>query len=88
MADMRRADGRVEQQHAAVEEHERPEDWGWHHEWRSAPIVGWSMTVVMVLLVFGNHQGHVEDLWLLGLAAGMATLLIRDRVRRRKAWRA
>lgn len=70
-------------------EHERPEDWGWHHEWRrSAPVIGWIMTISMVLLVFGNHRGNVETLWLLGLAALMATMLIRDRIKRKNAWRA
>ena len=70
-------------------ERERPEDWGWHHEWkRSTPIIGWVMTIAMVLLVFGNHQGNIENLWLLGLAALMAFALIRMHINRRNAWRA
>jgi len=70
-------------------EHERPEDWGWHHEWRrSAPVIGWVMTISMALLVFGNHQGNTETWWLLGLAAAMAALLVRDRIKRKNAWRA
>lgn len=70
-------------------ERERPEDWGWHHEWRrSTPVIGWVMTISMVLLVFGNHQGMVETWWLLVIAAAMAALLIRDRIKRKNAWRA
>ncbi len=74
---------------AVTEEDERPEDWGWHHEWRrSTPVIGWVMTISMVLLVFGNHQGMVETWWLLVIAAAMAALLIRDRIKRKNAWRA
>lgn len=69
--------------------HERPEDWGWHHEWRrSTPVLGWLMTIAMVLLVFGNHTGNIENYWLLVLAALMALLLVRDRIKRKNAWRA
>jgi len=74
---------------ALAGERERPEDWGWHHEWRrSAPVIGWVMTISMALLVFGNHQGNTETWWLLGLAAAMAALLVRDRIKRKNAWRA
>ncbi len=67
---------------------EQPEDWGWHHEWRrSTPIIGWVATVSLLLMIFGNHIGHVEDLWLIGVAAVMALLLIRGRLKRRNAWR-
>lgn len=73
----------------AVVEHERPEDWGWHHEWRrSTAVIGWVMTISMALLVFGNHEGNIERWWVLALAAVMAALLIRDRIKRKNAWRA
>ena len=69
-------------------EHERPEDWGWHHEWRrSAPVIGWVMTIVMALMVFGNDRGDSSTVWLLGIAAVMAFMLIRDRIRRKNSWR-
>jgi hypothetical protein len=70
-------------------EHERPEDWGWHHEWRrSTPVIGWLMTISILLLIMGNHVGNVENYWLIGTAAFMAVLLVRDRIRRKNAWRA
>ncbi len=73
---------------AIAEEQERPEDWGWHHEWRrSTPVIGWVMTIAMVLLVFGNHEGNVEVWYLLGVAAIMAAMLIRGMIRRKNAWR-
>jgi len=36
----------------------------------------------------GNHVGNVENYWLIGTAAFMAVLLVRDRIRRKNAWRA
>ncbi len=88
MAEARHAVDHAGHDDAAVVEHERPEDWGWHHEWRrSTSVIGWMMTIAMALLVFGNHRGNVERWWLLGVAAVMAALLIRDRVRRKNAWR-
>lgn len=74
---------------AAHGTHETPEDWGWHHEFKHAtPALGWLMTVAMLLFLIGNHEGRVEDLYLLGFAAIMIFLLIRDRIKRKNAWRA
>ena len=65
-----------------------PELWGWHHTFgKGIRAAGWVIAVVMVLMIFGNQQGHVEDLWLLVIAAIMIAILIYDMVRRRKAWR-
>lgn len=69
-------------------EHERPEDWGWHHEFKgSAYLVGWAMTIALLLLTIGNHPGHIEDLYLVGIALTMAFLLIRGRRKSKNAWR-
>ena len=69
-------------------EHERPEEWGWHGEmgkWgRRLAIIP---IVFLVAMVFGNHQGKLEDIWLIGLAAGMILLLVVDARRRKNAWR-
>ncbi len=35
-------------------------------------------------MIIGNHRGFVEDLWLIGCAAVMFFILIRDIVLRRK----
>ncbi|MBA3524785.1 MAG: DUF2631 domain-containing protein [Geodermatophilaceae bacterium] len=67
---------------------ERPEDWGWHHEWRrSTPVIGWLFVIALLLLIVGNHEGNVENLYLIGAAAVMAFMLIRSRIARRNAWR-
>jgi len=41
----------------------------------------------LLLMLIGNHTGQVEDLWVLGTAAVIAGILIRDAMRRRNAWR-
>lgn len=69
--------------------HERPEDWGWHQEFKVVPrVLGWLAVVALLLMaVFGNHTGKVEDLWVVGTAAVIAAVLVRDGLRRRNAWR-
>ena len=72
-----------------LEPPERPEDWGWHQEFTVVPrVLGWLAVVSLVLMVlFGNHTGQVEDIWVIGTAAVIAGLLVRDAIRRRNAWR-
>ena len=69
-------------------EHERPEEWGWHGEmgkWgRRLTIIP---IVFLVAMVFGNHQGKLEDIWLIGFAALLVLLLVVDARRRKNAWR-
>ena len=69
-------------------EHERPEDWGWHGEsGKTGRIAGIVTIVILLLLTQGNHEGHVEDLWLIGGALFIAISLIWDSRRRKNAWR-
>ena len=46
-----------------------------------------SIVVVLLCLAGRNHKGHVEDIWIIGVAAGMALLLIVDWVLRRNGLR-
>lgn len=70
-----------------------PEDepsvgWGWHGGFpRGMVIAGWVSTIIMLLLLIGNHEGHTEDIWLICIAVGMAYFLIRHTLRRRHSWR-
>jgi hypothetical protein len=69
-------------------EHERPEDWGWHGETGKWGRIGaWISVFVILALLIGNHEGRVEDLWLVGIAAVMVIILIWDVRRRKNAWR-
>jgi hypothetical protein len=68
--------------------HERPEDWGWHGEaGKAGRITGYVMIVFLLVMLVGNHEGRVEDLWLIGFALAIAVSLVWDARRRKNAWR-
>jgi hypothetical protein len=55
---------------------------------RKAGRIGAMVTIVALLvMIIGNHQGQTEDIWLIGIAAGLATMLILDSVLRRNGLR-
>ena len=70
-------------------EHERPEDWGWHGETGKWGRVGVWIAILVLLsyLVGRNHEGHVEDLWIIGIVVVMVLILLWDMRRRKNAWR-
>jgi hypothetical protein len=41
----------------------------------------------LLAMLFGNHEGKMEDLWLIGFAALMVILIVADARRRKNAWR-
>jgi hypothetical protein len=69
-------------------QHERPEEWGWHGEMGKW---GRRLTIIPILfllaMLFGNHRGKLEDIWLIGFAVLMVVLLVVDARRRKNAWR-
>ena len=69
-------------------EHERPEEWGWHGEMGKWGRRLWIIPVlIMVAYNFGNHRGHVEDIWLEVIALLMVLVFVYDHWRRKNAWR-
>lgn len=60
-------------------------EWGWSGE---APRVfraaGWVFAAFLLLMMIGNHSGRVEDLYLIGFAAVIVFILVRDIVTRRR----
>ena len=53
-----------------------------------AARVGAVLTMLILLaMLCGNHRGHVEDIWLVGLAALLALILVVDWVLRRNGLR-
>ena len=68
--------------------HERPEDWWWHGEaGKAGRITGWVMVVFLLVMMVGNHEGRIEDIYLV-LAAGIIVVTLLWDVRRRKnSWR-
>jgi hypothetical protein len=80
-------------QHAGATEvaphrHERPEDWGWHGAFgRWARIGGWMSAIVLCLLNVTTYYNTAQAPWLYGIVAALVLILVRDRFRRKNAWR-
>jgi hypothetical protein len=73
---------------AAPIQHERPEDWGWHHDFGKFGRLALVLPIAfLIAMLWGNHDGRVEDLWLIGSAALLVLILIWDVRRRKNAWR-
>ena len=69
-------------------QHERPEEWGWHHEMgKFGRIALWIPILFLLAMLLGNHEGQVENLWLIGSAVLLVVILIWDVRRRKNAWR-
>jgi len=70
-------------------EHERPEDWGWHGEMgKWGRRTWWIAPLVILAYLAGNHEGKVEDIYLVVFAVLMVVVFLFDRARRKNAWRA
>lgn len=68
--------------------HEQPEDWGWHAEMGGiSRVVAVLVAAVLVLMITSNHERHIEDIWLIGIAVLILGTLGWDRRRRKNAWR-
>lgn len=51
---------------------------------KAARIAGVISAIALVLMAFfGNHEGHVEVIWLCGIALGIIAILVVDGVLRR-----
>ncbi|HLR97962.1 MAG TPA: DUF2631 domain-containing protein [Mycolicibacillus parakoreensis] len=62
-------------------------EWGWsrinHRTWY---IVGLGVIGFLLLMLRGNHVGHIEDWYLITFAALGAAALVRDWWLRRRGW--
>jgi hypothetical protein len=69
-------------------EQERPEEWGWHGEMGTW---GRRLAIIPILfllaMLFGNHEGRMEDIWLVGIAVALVIIIVADARRRKNAWR-
>lgn len=51
--------------------------WGWSAlSERSLQITGWISVIFLLAMLFGNHPGQVENIWLISLAALVAIGLL------------
>ena len=69
-------------------EHEKPEDWGWHHEFtKGRQIGGWFSFLILAVLLTTTHYNHAGSLAIILVMIVLAGGLIWDRQRRRTQWR-
>ncbi len=62
-------------------------EWGWSKEnYRLIHIGGLLAAGFLLLMMHGNHVGHVEDLFLIGFAAIILVAVGRDWWLRRRGW--
>jgi len=60
-------------------------EWGWSGEapklYRTMGIIG---AIFLLFMLIGNHAGHVEDLYLIGVAVLLVLVIVVDAIRRRR----
>jgi amino acid permease len=62
-------------------------NWGWSRiNYRTWYITGFIIFVFLLCMLRGNHVGHIEDWFLIGFAALVLFVLVRDLWGRRRGW--
>jgi hypothetical protein len=76
------------ERHTGVDVEDVPSaHWGWSKEnHRAIQIGGILAGLFMLAMLRGNHVGHVEDAFLVGFAALIFLVVIRDWWLRRRGW--
>lgn len=63
-------------------------EWGWHGSFpRAKALAGWISAAALFLMLIGNHENYVEDVWLIGLGTLLVIMLVSDSVNRRRSRR-
>jgi uncharacterized protein DUF2631 len=63
-------------------------EWGWHaHYPKVARFAGFLVAAILLTMLWGNHVGRQEDIWLVVLAVGFFGLSIGAIIRSRTSWR-
>jgi Protein of unknown function (DUF2631) len=75
--------------HHGVNPNEEPSaEWGWHGTpIRAGKIAGWFTAFALFAMLIGNHQSHVEDIYLISLGTLLVVMLIASHLKARKARR-
>lgn len=61
---------------------------GWHGEGiKTFKIAAWVSVIALLGMIIGNHEGHVEDFYLIGFAALIIFILVRDEIISRGKWK-
>ncbi|MEJ2860517.1 DUF2631 domain-containing protein [Actinomycetospora flava] len=62
--------------------------WGWHgHYPKVARLSGFLVAAIMLIMLWGNHEGRQEEIWLVALAIGFFALSLGAIIRSRTSWR-
>lgn len=63
-------------------------EWGWHgHYPKVARFAGFVVAAICLIMIYGNHVGKQEDIWLVVLAAFFFFLSLGSVIRARTSWR-
>lgn len=63
-------------------------EWGWHGTFpRATNIAGWITAAALFLMLIGNHENRVEDVWLIGLGTLLVLMLVGGAINRRRSRR-
>jgi hypothetical protein len=63
-------------------------EWGWHgHYPKVARFAGFLVAAILLVMLWGNHVGRQEDIWLVVLAVGFVALSLGAIIRSRTSWR-
>ena len=63
-------------------------EWGWHGGFpKGGRIAGWASVVVLLAMIYNNHENNTENVWLVAIAVGIAIALLWDVKKKRTAWR-
>jgi hypothetical protein len=76
------------ERHTGVDVEDVPSaNWGWSKENHRAIQIGGILSGLFILAMLrGNHVGHVEDAFLIGFAALLFIVVLRDWWLRRRGW--
>ena len=73
---------------ARAHEHERPEDWGWHHEFATGRQVGgWLTFLILLALLTTTHYNGAGAVAIISFMVVLLIGLVWDIRRRRTQWR-
>ena len=63
-------------------------EWGWHGSFPNATrIAGVVSALILLVLLIGPYQTHLQDFWMIPLALGILVLIVYGTVKRRNDWR-
>ncbi|MDL5156000.1 DUF2631 domain-containing protein [Actinomycetospora termitidis] len=63
-------------------------EWGWHgHYPKVANFAGFLVAAICLVMIWGNHVGQQENIWLVVIAVAFFALSLGSIIRARTSWR-